>query len=78
MKLDIRETGPMPVNTYILKDEDSKEAVIIDVGGDFQEIKDSTEEQGYKIKYILNTHVHFDHVLGKYTYKRIIPIFRFI
>lgn len=65
MKLDIRETGPMPVNTYILKDEDSKEAVIIDVGGDFQEIKDSTEEQGYKIKYILNTHGHFDHVLGE-------------
>ena len=37
MLSEVRETGPMPVNTYILKDEESKEAVIIDVGGDFEE-----------------------------------------
>ena len=30
MLLDIKQTGPMPVNTYILKDEISKEAIIID------------------------------------------------
>ena len=65
MKLDIRETGPMPVNTYILKDEESKEAVVIDVGGDFDEIMKETQAQGYEIKYILNTHGHFDHVLGE-------------
>lgn len=65
MKLDIKETGPMPVNTYILQDEVSKDAVIIDVGGDFEQIKQETEAKGYNIKYILNTHGHFDHVLGE-------------
>lgn len=65
MNLDTILTGPLEVNTYILKDEDSKEALIIDVGGSFEEIKKELDEQGYSIKYILNTHGHFDHVLGE-------------
>ena len=65
MIIDIKETGPMPVNTYILKDETSKEAVIIDLGGSFEEIKLALDKEGYKIKFILNTHGHFDHVLGE-------------
>ena len=65
MDVEILETGPMPVNTYVLKDEESKEAVVIDVGGDFELIKQQLENQEYTIKYILNTHGHFDHVLGE-------------
>ena len=65
MELAIKQTGPLDVNTYILKDTDSKEAVIIDVGGSFETIKKELDEQGYTIKYILNTHGHFDHVLGE-------------
>ena len=65
MKLDTIQTGPLEVNTYILKDEESKEAVIIDVGGSFEKIKKELDEQDYSIKYILNTHGHFDHVLGE-------------
>lgn len=65
MQLDIKQTGPLEVNTYILKDEKSKEAVIIDIGGDFEQIKTQLDKQGYKIIYILNTHGHFDHVLGE-------------
>ena len=64
MQLQIIETGPMPVNTYILEDEKSKEAVIIDLGGGFKQIKEDLDGRNYKIKYILNTHGHFDHVLG--------------
>ncbi len=65
MELDILQTGPMPVNTYILKDSESKEAVVIDVGGSFGKIHNKLETEGYKIKFILNTHGHFDHVLGE-------------
>ena len=65
MLLEIKETGPMPVNTYILKDEMSKQAVIIDLGGGFAKIKNDLDIQGFRIKYILNTHGHFDHVLGE-------------
>ena len=65
MDLSIKQTGPLDVNTYILKDTISKEAIIIDVGGSFDIIKKELDEQGYTIKYILNTHGHFDHVLGE-------------
>ncbi len=65
MNLKIYQTGPLEVNTYILTDEQSKEAVIIDIGGDFERIKKETEEQGYTIKFILNTHGHFDHIIGE-------------
>lgn len=65
MQLDIFQTGPLDVNTYVLKDDKTKQAVLIDVGGEFEELKEKLNEQGYEIKYILNTHGHFDHVLGE-------------
>ena len=49
-------------NSYLLIDEESKEAVIIDLGGDCQVIMDEIEHNGAKLKYILNTHGHFDHM----------------
>lgn len=65
MKLELFETGPLSVNTYLLKDEESKEAVLIDVGGSFDELYSKLTEDGYNIKFVLNTHGHFDHVLGE-------------
>lgn len=65
MELEIIQTGPLEVNTYILKDEESKEAVLIDVGGEFEDIKKELDKEGYNINFILNTHGHFDHVLGE-------------
>ena len=65
MELTIKSKGPLEVNTYILKDSESKEAVIIDIGGNFEQIKKELDEQNYKIKFILNTHGHFDHLLGE-------------
>ena len=65
MDLKIFQTGPLEVNTYILTDEQSKEAVIIDIGGEFETIKKELDEKGFKIKFILNTHGHFDHLLGE-------------
>jgi glyoxylase-like metal-dependent hydrolase (beta-lactamase superfamily II) len=64
MDLDIKITGPIQVNTYILKDTEKKEAILIDVGGSFSEIKKELQQENYTIKYVLNTHGHFDHVLG--------------
>ena len=65
MELETYQTGPLGVNTYVLKDKASKEAVIIDLGGTFKPIKSNLDKEGYTIKYILNTHGHFDHVLGE-------------
>ena len=36
MLLNIFQTGPLDVNTYVLKDEETNEAVIIDLSGEFE------------------------------------------
>jgi len=53
--------GPLETNCYILGDEKSKEAVVIDPGGDFEEIEKQVEESNLRVKYIVLTHGHFDH-----------------
>jgi len=53
--------GPLETNCYILGDEKSKEAIVIDPGGDFKEIEEQLKESKLKIKYIVLTHGHFDH-----------------
>ena len=57
--------GLIGTNAYLLIDEDSKEATVIDLGGDYEIIKDEIEKHNATLKYILNTHGHFDHILGE-------------
>ncbi len=73
MNIKIYHTGPLEVNTYLLTDEESKEAVLIDVGGSFSKIKNDIDELGYKLKFILNTHGHFDHLFGEKEVNQLCP-----
>ena len=54
--------GPLQVNCYILADEKTKEAVVIDPGDDAEDILKIIKEKGLSVKHIVNTHGHFDHV----------------
>jgi hydroxyacylglutathione hydrolase len=54
--------GPLQVNCFILGDEKTKEAVVIDPGDDAGEILKAVNAKGLSVKYIVNTHAHFDHV----------------
>ena len=56
------EVGLLQVNCYIIGDEQTKEAVVIDPGGDEDEILDALKYHQLKLKYIIDTHGHFDHV----------------
>ncbi|AYE35494.1 MBL fold metallo-hydrolase [Clostridium septicum] len=53
--------GSLQANCYIVMDEDTKEAVVMDPGGDSDWIIKTIESIGAKIKYILLTHAHADH-----------------
>jgi hydroxyacylglutathione hydrolase len=64
MILKMMETGPLMVNTYIVGDEATGEAAVFDPGGDSDTILKVLKEEGLKVKYIINTHAHFDHVGG--------------
>ncbi|MDP1761709.1 MAG: MBL fold metallo-hydrolase, partial [Deltaproteobacteria bacterium] len=52
--------GLLEVNCYILGDEVTKEAVVIDPGGDENEILDVLNHHKLKLKLIIDTHGHFD------------------
>jgi glyoxylase-like metal-dependent hydrolase (beta-lactamase superfamily II) len=57
---EILAVGPLQCNCHILADKASKEAVIIDPGDDADEILRRVE--GYKVRALLHTHCHFDHM----------------
>jgi hydroxyacylglutathione hydrolase len=54
--------GLLEVNCYILGDEETREAVVIDPGGDEDEILEVLNYNKFKLKLIIDTHGHFDHV----------------
>jgi glyoxylase-like metal-dependent hydrolase (beta-lactamase superfamily II) len=56
--------GMMGVCCYIVACEKTKQGVIIDPGGNEDEILAACEELGISVKYIVNTHGHPDHVCG--------------
>ncbi|MFB5598078.1 MAG: MBL fold metallo-hydrolase, partial [Nitrosopumilaceae archaeon] len=58
------QVGNMQNFTYIVEDEDSSEAIIIDPSWDLVELELVIKRNNLKIKYIVNTHHHFDHTLG--------------
>ena len=56
------------VNTFVVFDVFSREAAVIDAGmlydDEWQEFSDYVEKERLKIKYLLNTHLHIDHLFG--------------
>ena len=60
--------GPVQENTYILYDEASREAAIVDPGcmrhSEEDRVRDFIEEHGLTPVMLLCTHHHFDHVWG--------------
>ncbi|MBI3398751.1 MAG: MBL fold metallo-hydrolase, partial [Deltaproteobacteria bacterium] len=62
--------GPLEVNCYIVGDEKTKEAICIDPGGNVDEIMAEILKAKLCLKYIINTHGHFDHVGGNAVLKK--------
>lgn len=56
--------GQMANFTYIIADEESGEAAVIDPSWDLDEVFRALKKNGWRAKYVINTHTHFDHVLG--------------
>jgi glyoxylase-like metal-dependent hydrolase (beta-lactamase superfamily II) len=50
--------------TYIIADGESSDAAIIDPSWDLDKVFHALKKNGWRAKYVINTHSHFDHVLG--------------
>ncbi|MEK6979884.1 MAG: MBL fold metallo-hydrolase [Thermoproteota archaeon] len=64
MKVHQIQVGNMQNFTYVVEDEDTNEGIIIDPSWDLDQIEQVIKRNNLKIKYIINTHHHFDHTLG--------------
>ncbi|MEK6907830.1 MAG: MBL fold metallo-hydrolase [Thermoproteota archaeon] len=64
MKVHQIQVGNMQNFTYVVEDEDTNEGIIIDPSWDLDQIEQIIKRNNLKIKYIINTHHHFDHTLG--------------
>ena len=64
MKVYQIQVGNMQNFSYVVEDDDTHEAIIIDPSWDLVELELIIKENDLKIKYIVNTHHHFDHTLG--------------
>ena len=62
MNIETLVVGPLETNCYILSDPVSREAVVIDAGDDGDSIWQVIQQKQLQVKYILNTHGHFDHI----------------
>jgi len=70
MRLKQMTVGMMGVCCYIVSCNETKEAVIIDPGGNEEDILAACQQENLKVKYIINTHGHPDHVCGNERLKK--------
>lgn len=58
------EVGPLACNCYIVGDPATKQAIVIDPGGDIERVTTALQEHGLTVTAIVATHAHFDHLLA--------------
>jgi glyoxylase-like metal-dependent hydrolase (beta-lactamase superfamily II) len=54
--------GSLEENCYIIGDEETREAIVIDPGDEPDRIIETIKDNGFNIKAIICTHAHFDHI----------------
>lgn len=60
--VDQMSVGPLQVNCFIVTCRKTKEAMVIDPGEEGERILHVAEKQDLKIRKVVNTHGHFDHI----------------
>lgn len=58
------ELGPMQNFVYLIGDEQSREAAVVDPGWEVAHVLRVAERDGYRLTKAFVTHHHFDHVMG--------------
>lgn len=62
MILERLAVGPLQVNCFIVACPETLEAAVIDPGDEGERILEAAQNQNLKVRLIINTHGHFDHI----------------
>jgi hydroxyacylglutathione hydrolase len=54
--------GPFATNAYLVTCDATGETAVVDVGFEPEQIAGVIEREGFPVRYLLNTHAHYDHV----------------
>lgn len=63
-RLQVQTPQDLLTNCYVVCDENSKEAMVVDPGGEPEKIAEALDILDAKLKYIFLTHCHADHIGG--------------
>lgn len=69
LKVKTFVAGPLATNVYLIWDDETREAALIDPGMDAESVADNASES--KPRFIFNTHCHFDHSWLNALYRRL-------
>src|SRR4249919_2817119 len=61
---EVLPVGVLQCNCSIFGDEESREAIVVDPGDDIAQIEQVLAQHGLKVKAIVITHAHIDHIGG--------------
>ena len=64
MKIIAMEVGVIGTNCYVVINEEQKKGVVIDPGGDADQILEKIKQKGITIEAIFLTHGHSDHIMA--------------
>jgi len=70
MLIESRAVAPFHKNGFLVGCEDTREAVLIDPGDEIADLLGIAGERQMRVRYILLTHAHMDHVSGVAAAKR--------
>ena len=73
MKIRAMQVGQLGTNCYLLEDEATQTAAVVDPGGEGARILAQAKADGVEIALILLTHAHFDHTGGVAELHRALP-----
>ena len=73
MKVKLLRVGPIGTNCYILEDDQTNLAAVIDPGDEPELLQEALEKEGVEVRYLLLTHGHYDHTTAVPALHRVYP-----
>ena len=74
MKIEKFVLGPVGTNCYIVRNEESGQGFLVDLGACPPELVSHLRKNGPEVKAVLLTHGHFDHIMGLEDFRKEFPV----